>query len=515
MKDKIKLLFIPCISTLLGLTISYTLINWLLFIQLELFSLKLIIRNFGIPMVLAGITAWFIVRPRFKILRLELKNGNLRDFYSVMLWIILTWPMIVAQEYLITATGKLTELSSINEIHEFEATKYYRLEKYYVDKQSIGVHTEFEVSGKHNDDFEMDIYIALPIFETEDEAGTSQPLSWLGTKYHKSISNRLEPEEKEEAYKQFAEECQEDFDSKDFSDFVYLDRVENSESRDGYIEAINQNEIYEPSELVFEAVNESFEARNGNKLNWIWYSMSIGSLVWLLMVIIPKIDHEQLERIKAGKPDFEAQNELKDFLGFFILKKDYFITPIVVILNIGIYLLMVVSGLGFISFKGPDLLNWGANFGPMTTSGDWWRLLSSTFLHGGLMHLLANMFGLVLVGTFLEPILGKVKFLMAYLLTGILASIASIWWYEATVSVGASGAIFGMYGVFIAFLLLKVYPPEFAKTFLICTAIFVGYNLLMGLAGGIDNAAHIGGLVSGFVLGFILFPIINRESVKD
>jgi rhomboid protease GluP len=89
---------------------------------------------------------------------------------------------------------------------------------------------------------------------------------------------------------------------------------------------------------------------------------------------------------------------------------------------------MVFAGLGLVSFKGSDLLNWGANFRPLTTDGQWWRLLTSTFLHGGLMHILANMFGLLFVGIFLEPLLGKTKYALVYLVTGILASVASIWW---------------------------------------------------------------------------------------
>jgi len=131
------------------------------------------------------------------------------------------------------------------------------------------------------------------------------------------------------------------------------------------------------------------------------------------------------------------------------------------------------------------------------------------------MHVLSNMYGLLFVGIFLEPILGKTKFLATYLLTGLLASIASIWWYDATISVGASGAIFGLYGLFLAFMLTKVFPKEFGKTFLLSTVIFVGYNLLMGLVGGIDNAAHVGGLLSGFVVGLILYPTIEKDVVNE
>src|SRR5206468_1493030 len=108
---------------------------------------------------------------------------------------------------------------------------------------------------------------------------------------------------------------------------------------------------------------------------------------------------------------------------------------------------------------------------------------------------------------------GRIKYAIIYLVTGILASAASLWWHDATVSIGASGAIFGLYGVFLALLLTKIYPKEFSKPFLASTLIFVGYNLVMGLTGGIDNAAHIGGLVSGFIIGLILYPQLKGDVV--
>jgi rhomboid protease GluP len=77
--------------------------------------------------------------------------------------------------------------------------------------------------------------------------------------------------------------------------------------------------------------------------------------------------------------------------------------------------------------------------------------------------------------------------------------------------VGASGAIFGLYGFFLACLLLKVFPPDFGKAFLTSTLIFVGFNLLMGFTGGIDNAAHIGGLLSGFIIGLIMSGQLKRQ----
>jgi len=515
MKDKINLLFKPFILTLIGLTVGYTFLHWILFIELELFQLKEIITNFVIPFVLTGLAAWFLLRPRFKILNLEAKRGNWRDFYSFIMWIALTIPVIIAQEYIVSATGKLSELNSINEINKTTKSKFYTLKNFYIDKNAIGVHSAFDVSGKHNESFNMHIYTALPIFEKVSDTSNMEPAAWLGIEYRETINDRLEQNEKEEKYQAFANESRKDFDSKNISEFVYLDRLSHSDKREGFIEAIKANKKYKSNDIVLEAVNEAFDARNGNKLAWIFGSALIGSIIWLIMLLIPKIDDQHLNRIKEGKPDREAQEELKDFIEFLKPKEGYFITPILIYANIGIYLIMAIMGLGFISFKGQDLLQWGANYGPLTKGGEWWRLLTSTFLHGGLMHLLANMYGLLFVGIFLEPLLGRAKYLTAYLLTGILASIASIWWYDATVSVGASGAIFGLYGVFLALLLTKIFPPDFAKTFLISTSIFVGFNLLMGLTGGIDNAAHIGGLLSGFIVGLILYPTIKKQTESE
>ena len=195
----------------------------------------------------------------------------------------------------------------------------------------------------------------------------------------------------------------------------------------------------------------------------------------------------------------------------FLPREGYFLTAILIYVNIALFIFMAMSGLGFMSFNVRDLLDWGANYGPITRGGEFWRLVTNIFLHGGLMHVLANVYGLLFVGIFLEPLLGRVRFLIIYLLTGVIGSISSVLWYEATVSVGASGAILGLYGLFISLMLTKVFPTGVAKALLLNTIIFVGYSLLTGLIGRVDNAAHIGGLLSGFAIGLILSPRLKYE----
>jgi rhomboid protease GluP len=124
------------------------------------------------------------------------------------------------------------------------------------------------------------------------------------------------------------------------------------------------------------------------------------------------------------------------------------------------------------------------------------------------------MYGLLFVSIFLEPVLGRAKFIIAYFLCGLLASLASIWWHPATLSVGASGAIFGLYGVLTALLTTNKADANSKKGLLINNAIFIGINLIIGFTGGIDNAAHIGGLLAGFIIGYIMYFFIDEPKPK-
>jgi rhomboid protease GluP len=212
------------------------------------------------------------------------------------------------------------------------------------------------------------------------------------------------------------------------------------------------------------------------------------------------------------QPPATTADHIDSFLSIFKPTAGYFVTPILVIANIGVFVLMAIKGVGVLMPETKDLLDWGADFGPYTLNGQWWRLLSSAFLHGGIMHLLFNMYALVYIGLLLEPYLGKLRFITAYILTALTASMTSLWWHPETVSVGASGAIFGMYGVFLAMLTTNLIEKSTRKALLTSIAVFVGYNLLYGVKAGIDNAAHIGGLAGGLIIGYCLTLSLKKPA---
>lgn len=214
-------------------------------------------------------------------------------------------------------------------------------------------------------------------------------------------------------------------------------------------------------------------------------------------------------------PPLTTTEQITGFFSIFRPTKRFFVTPLLLDINILLFILMAISGVNIMLPDNESLLKWGANFRPLTLEGEWWRLLTNCFLHIGIFHLVMNMYALLYIGMLLEPLLGRTRFISAYLLTGITASIASLWWHDLIISAGASGAIFGMYGVFLAMLTTNLIEKTTRKALLTSIAIFVGYNLIYGLKGGIDNAAHIGGLIVGIIIGYAFIPSLKKpEDVK-
>lgn len=203
------------------------------------------------------------------------------------------------------------------------------------------------------------------------------------------------------------------------------------------------------------------------------------------------------------KAYLEEEKKRNSFWSFFIPRKGFMATPILIDLNLLVFIVMIASGVGNMSPSTLSLLKWGADFGPLTLTGDWWRAVTCNFIHIGAFHLLMNMYAFMYVGLLLEGLIGSRRMFMSYLLTGLCSAVFSLYMHGETISAGASGAIFGLYGIFLAFLFFHRIAKEQRKALLTSILIFVGYNLVYGMKAGIDNAAHIGGLLSGFLLGII------------
>lgn len=172
--------------------------------------------------------------------------------------------------------------------------------------------------------------------------------------------------------------------------------------------------------------------------------------------------------------------------------------------------MMLVAGAGLWHSDNSVQMAWGANFGPATKDGQWWRLGTAMFLHFGVLHLGMNMVALWDSGRLVERILGPGRFAFLYITSGLSGNLLSLVVQgDRAISGGASGAILGIYGALLTFLLAerKRFHPSDFKVMFGGAAAFSALTLLLGiLIPGIDNAAHFGGLMAGAMVGFVLLP---------
>jgi rhomboid protease GluP len=223
----------------------------------------------------------------------------------------------------------------------------------------------------------------------------------------------------------------------------------------------------------------------------------------------------------AMTPEFAAESTRLDrFLdGMESRTPHVWVTWVLVALNVLVYVAMVSSGSGFPKTSGQTALAFGSNFGPDTLNGEWWRLFAAMFIHFNLVHITFNMIVLVQMGRIAERLFGNARFAALYFFTGLTASLTSLCWHPLLNSAGASGAIFGVLGALLAY--VSRYRSSMPRTIQAqrfrSAAFIVVYSLFNGLTHqGIDNAAHLGGLVSGFLMGWLLArPIDPVESRLD
>jgi rhomboid protease GluP len=216
-------------------------------------------------------------------------------------------------------------------------------------------------------------------------------------------------------------------------------------------------------------------------------------------------------------PEFLAEQEHHDRFAqaMTTLGARAHVTPAIIAINVAVFIAMLAAGADLMRPSSSLLIRFGSNFRPLTWNGEEWRLLTSTFLHFGIVHIALNMYALYQGGAFVERLFGSARYALIYLLAALAGSVTSGWWHPLGNGVGASGAIFGVYGALLSFLAVRRadIPPAMLKSIGSSTLLFCLYSLLIGAAHPlIDNAAHIGGLLAGIVTGALLARPFTPEA---
>lgn len=185
--------------------------------------------------------------------------------------------------------------------------------------------------------------------------------------------------------------------------------------------------------------------------------------------------------------------------------------------NCLVFAAMVATGSSVMTPTVEDLLAWGGDFGPLAMQGESWRLVSSAFVHIGLLHLAMNMICLAKTGPLLERLIGHSNMAAIYVFSMVIGSLVSICFLGDSVGAGASGAIFGLFGALFRCMgvLQRKVPKEIFSDLRIWVGLFVAYNVLTGLSDpSIDNAAHVGGVVAGYLGAVLLCRARESEDAQ-
>lgn len=193
------------------------------------------------------------------------------------------------------------------------------------------------------------------------------------------------------------------------------------------------------------------------------------------------------------------------------------VTQILLAINVAMFVVMVIGGVPIADPSAQVLYDWGASRGVDTVDGQWWRLLTCTIIHVGLIHLICNMWCLYALGPLAERLVGPVGFLILYVASGLAGSLASAVWSPLVVSAGASGSIFGIFGAVIGIYMRakKTIPAVVFQQHRSSLGTLLIINLIIGLTvPRIDMAGHVGGLIAGILCGWALGHPINPEGAS-
>jgi rhomboid protease GluP len=265
--------------------------------------------------------------------------------------------------------------------------------------------------------------------------------------------------------------------------------------------------IADVANVDYNAANSAFLLRTRDGRHYI--------IVWLAS----REDAEALWALlpQEKTPEFLADQAAHERFGkaMSVLGARSLVTPSIIAINVAVFIVMLAAGADIMNPNPAIHIRFGSNFGPLTWTGQEWRLLTSAFLHFGLIHIALNMYALYQGGALVERLFGSARFAVIYLLSALSGSVASGLWDPLRNSAGASGAIFGVYGALLAFLAVRRVdiPPSMLKSISSSALLFCLYSLVIGAAHPlIDNACHIGGLLGGFLAGVILARPFTLEA---
>lgn len=496
---KLKEVLIPFIIINVLTSLFWLLIYWLLIIKAEV-NIKDDIVNVFVPIGLPWIPILIWFKPIIK--KIKFKSNKIPDLYLFATWIIMFSLIFTSLSFMKTALGKLTDVKTISDLYQSEKTAYYSIAEY--DLSNNLVEKSFSVyrSGKHNQYVNLDIFFTVPIVNKNEKLiGPKHYKFWMCQKFNTQTSSRKSDSEINSLFRSFERNTIKEYSNQKKS--KYFVRLHHSEQKIQALEAIEkiQPGFNHDDVIILSPIKQNPKDKVGTYFKNMILSIFSGIVFFLIVLIAPKLKPKR--KIKKSK---KIKEQLYNTLSFIIPKGTHFISTTLIWINVIVFLIMILyADIDIMHPTGSDILNFGGAQYYKIIDGQVWCIITSIFVHAGIKHLVYNSVSLILAGIFAEPIFGRTKYLIIYMASGIIATISSVLWNNSTVIVGASGAIFGLFGAII----IIAYKNKITFLFRLFI-IYAGINLMVGFfMPGVGNVAHISGLIFGAIIGYFMSKTIN------
>lgn len=428
-----------------------------------------------------------------------LKNGSARRVTDALFYVVAIISIILVlmtQERVEYLAFEAIEVPTVAYVASYPNERFFDIVDPSVNRQEEAYGYSTRVTGKYNADFEIKLFLAYPFVD-------GNKLYWVGLSKRKSVSNHLSKSEKQEAVDQLKKRFYQEVHERRFDTDYGFRRLMPSDNRDGYIKSIKRATHLSDNE--YEAIvilaPQNIEAMTEKDIpKAVFWIFGIGSVVIFLMVMFSKLDRKGVSNFDRPAVYFKETKSWIDSMlwGF----KELPVTTTVIGINIIIFVIAVFQGVHFLYPSSEELYYFGAATQESLLAENYWQVISSCFVHGGLLHVVYNMFALFFVGLLLEQKMKPILYGVGYIAAGVFAVLSTLYFQEHVVLVGASGAIFGLFGVMLAFLIFKVYERGERSMVWFCLIVFGGVSLVIGFfTPNVGNIAHVSGLAFGFVLG--------------
>lgn len=493
---KLRQLWLPVAAIAVSLAVVYSGLNLLLVAGAGPLPLDEDLADIWLPGVLSFALVLAFVNPKLKLFALDPKRG-LPFLYDLLATAAIAVPLALIQLHIGATAGRLERLNNAAEIAQAPPARFYTLKASCFDRGRIVVDSVLADDDDRGDVSSITFHVAIPACDT--------PTAWLGFEYRDTVSNRIDDAARKAQIVAFARRTDAAIAAENFAGYTWFERAGNNADRRAFDKMLARSGAA-PDAIVLLPHSDAFEARADG---WLLRALMSGAALWLAWTVAVLA-----APLRATPLPVQPKPLGPDFAEILRPTRAQYGLPLLVDVNIAVYLAMVLAGLGVMNFPTDDLAAWGAISRPLLHDAGWLRLVTFQFVHGGLLHIANNLTGFLFAAMCLAPAMRNARLILCYLLCGIGGGLASATW-SVTTTVGASASIFGLYAILLVLYGLKdarirALGPEVWTT----AAIFVGLNLVFGfISPSTDNAAHLGGTVTGLLIGFAIL-LIDRPKRK-